>query len=494
METSLTSPADQPTRAERRQDAMRYRNRWSTYSRRSAVAETMSRLALAAEHGTNPLDILTLTGQMPIRRFTSLPVVQLIIAITMFGLAVILSVLTPPINFVAIAPLVGIFSILRHNVRLNREPPSVALAESELAHLLSDKMKNGLTLSQAMADLPMIFTPSQIAVVQAGEKGGDLGEGLRQLGRDSEVRQSGGVITIHRQYPIYAFLVLSTIGAFIVSMIIPRMVEIYTQLGIDLPPTLLWILRALTFDIPGLGVLLTSAIFLVVICLCLDQLVRLHAGRVISGLVCMVVALQIFLLADQGYHRGLIGDDGPVLLGFALIIGFFMPRVCDLIRGAWWLLLGFTIRAIPWLRRHFAVMERANFLKSLGMMLKRGVPAAEAIRLAAPTLIPAGLRGAAMGCADAVERGEALELALKRFDIVDPRSYARLRLAIHAGTFPEECNHQSLELAERERIRIAKKERLMRPVVVLAVAAYALGILLLCYVPIFNIATMLMSK
>jgi type II secretory pathway component PulF len=87
-----------------------------------------------------------------------------------------------------------------------------------------------------------------------------------------------------------------------------------------------------------------------------------------------------------------------------------------------------------------------------------------------------------------VERGGALEVILQRARLVHPRDQICLQLAMVTGNLPSECRRQSERLVQDAHDMIARNERILRPLAILAVAAMGFAVLLAIYLPIFEIA------
>ncbi len=471
--------------------AMRPRRRWGAYARTSAVNETLSQLALAAQEGGSLRETLHLIASSPVRRISSLPVTYLSKLLALLFFSLVALSLPYPLTLIAVLPVMLFFFVARGACSQNRILHRVSLAESELAHLLLERMNLGETLSQAMAGMPRVFSPAQSAVVRAGEKAGDLATALRSLAREAQARQAAGVLNFYRQYPILAFFVIAPLALFIVWEIYPKLIDIYAQLGREVPAITLAAHRAVSMSVLGIDVSLL--IFAFLLCLYLDHLIRLHLGRLASALGCVVV--MVALVGTPTFLRpGTVWIGGSAMsadwISAPLLIagGLCMPLICDRFRGLCSLVSAGIARLFPWWRRRRCVLERANFLACLGLLLDRRVPAHEALRLAAPALGPAGLEGPAGRAADAVERGESLEVILRRAKLVLPRDQVFLQLAMATGDLPAECRRQSEHLVQDAHDMIARNERILRPLAVLAVAAMGFAVLLAIYVPIFEIA------
>ncbi len=101
---------------------------------------------------------------------------------------------------------------------------------------LRDAVRNGSPLSAAMADCPAAFSPLQVALVRAGEAGGNLAPTLARIAELLErERALAATITSALIYP--ALLLAAMIGAvtLLLTEVLPQFVPMFEQSGVKLP-------------------------------------------------------------------------------------------------------------------------------------------------------------------------------------------------------------------------------------------------------------------
>jgi type IV pilus assembly protein PilC len=101
---------------------------------------------------------------------------------------------------------------------------------------LSDDIKKGFSLSEAMEQHPGVFNPLYIALVKAGEVSGTLHTVLGELSDYLEkMEDTRRKVLSAMAYPIFilAFLIIVVWGLF--YFIIPKFQEVYSNFGADLP-------------------------------------------------------------------------------------------------------------------------------------------------------------------------------------------------------------------------------------------------------------------
>jgi type II secretory pathway component PulF len=101
---------------------------------------------------------------------------------------------------------------------------------------ITENIKVGKTLSESLADYPQVFSPLYIAIIRAGEGGGALHAALDRISQ--HLRKQEGVVSKVKTALIYPGL-MSLVGLgtviFMLVFVIPRVKDIFTSSGQDLP-------------------------------------------------------------------------------------------------------------------------------------------------------------------------------------------------------------------------------------------------------------------
>jgi len=129
--------------------------------------------------------------------------------------------------------------ILR-SLRILEEQVESAVFRDIIAKIARD-IESGSTLSDAMAKYPKVFDNLYVNMVRAGEIGGVLESVLNRLADFQEKRQAMiGKVRSAMMYPCVVLTIAVIIVGLILIKIVPRFVDIFKQLGADLPlPTLI---------------------------------------------------------------------------------------------------------------------------------------------------------------------------------------------------------------------------------------------------------------
>lgn len=108
-------------------------------------------------------------------------------------------------------------------------------SSARLKEIIRDLMleiQGGATLSRSMAKYPRVFTNLAVGLVRAGEVGGVLDETLDRLAafseKDMELRRK---IKSAMTYPVMVMIVAIGIVTFLVTFILPKFIDLFTELG-----------------------------------------------------------------------------------------------------------------------------------------------------------------------------------------------------------------------------------------------------------------------
>lgn len=101
---------------------------------------------------------------------------------------------------------------------------------------IEHQIVSGGNLGDALAKYPQHFTAIYIALVRAGESSGQLDQVLSRLAdsmesqRDFRSKVSGAMI-----YPVIIVIGMSIVVMIMMTVVIPKLTELYTDFGVDLP-------------------------------------------------------------------------------------------------------------------------------------------------------------------------------------------------------------------------------------------------------------------
>ncbi|WP_460423716.1 type II secretion system F family protein [Pseudomonas sp. ZL2] len=303
--------------------------------------------------------------------------------------------------------------------------PQARKTLGELVRLLYE----GKSLSQALAQLPSVFPPLYVALVQSSEKTGALGDAL---GRYVAYRQSMDEV---RQkiisasiYPLLLLLVGGGVVLFLLGYVVPRFSLVFEGLGTELPWMSRWLMQAGMF---------------------------LHAHQMAMG-------------------------SGFVLLMVLLFVMRREPRV-----RRW---LNRQLERLPALHKRLVMYELARFYRSLGILLQGGIPILTAMAMARGLLGAAGAQRLEQAC-ERVTEGLSLSAALEAGQLVTPVSLRLLRAGEQSGNLGQ-MMERSADFYDAEISRwIEWFVRLFEPLLMTFIGLLIGLIVILMYMPIFELAS-----
>jgi type II secretory pathway component PulF len=235
----------------------------------------------------------------------------------------------------------------------------------EMLVLVREAVRGGASLATAMGAHPDWFAPDEVAIIEAGEHGGNLAAVLRSLGNRTErAGELRGKLMAALTYPVVVLCVGICAFLFLSNKTLPELCSILRDSKVAIP--------GLTAAVMGAG-----------------QFVLVWGPWIALGAAAIAI--------------------GCVALGRSLAArGLGLP--------AW------TRRLSPAISRSIA-LSRASL--SLADLLRAGVPMVEALRIVAPTAMNRVLKSALVDAASQVEHGAPLAASLRN-DLAFDAEFRRL--------------------------------------------------------------------
>jgi general secretion pathway protein F len=308
---------------------------------------------------------------------------------------------------------------------LEKEPR--ASVRDTLSRLVED-LREGRSLSQALERQPAAFPALYAATIRASEKTGDLPESLeRFVSYQSQADQLKRTVISASIYPLLLVGVGGLVALFLLVYLVPRFSVIYGDMGGELP----WASRLLL----GWGSLIAGN--------------QLTAGAVLAASIAAVVAAL-----SSRRSRSLLA------------------------RPLW------RIRAV---RDRLQVYYLGRFYRTVGMLLKSGIPALTALEMARG-MLPALLEPGVGFARSRVRDGESMSAALGAAGLTTPIAARMLRVGERTGQMGEMFERTG-RLCEEEVARwLDWFIRLLEPLLMVFIGAIIGIVVLLMYMPIFELA------
>ena len=309
------------------------------------------------------------------------------------------------------------------------------LAEKEQAaaggHVLKSLLEGlyeGVPFSEAMGRQPQVFPALFVATVRASEKTGDLGEALgRYVAYETQFDVVRKKVITASVYPLLLIGVGGLVVLFLLVYVVPRFSLVFADSVGQLP--------------------LASRLLLQ-----WGTLVSERGGELL-GAAAAAAAVTAWLLTRVGTRRAL-------------------ARLL-------WRLPGFGERV--------RLYHLARFYRTLGMIQRGGIPLVTALDMAGG-LLSAGLRDNLGRARTAVEEGLPLSRALGEHGLTTPVALRMLRVGERSGRMAEMLERIGCFYDDDMARWVDVTTRLFEPLLMAVIGFVIGGVVLLMYLPIFELA------
>ena len=242
-------------------------------------------------------------------------------------------------------------------------------------------VEKGMTLSDAMAEHPKIFSDLMVNLVAAGESSGSLDNALTRLAVQFErTTKTNGLIKKAMIYPIIIVCLTIAIVVVMLIVIVPRYVTMFGELGTDLPKITMSVVNGSKF---------------------LQDYWMIY-GPILIG---VVVGIKMFSATSAGKHV------------FHKIV-IKLPISKDLI-----------------IKQSSSMMSR-----TLATLMAAGVPLVEAVDITASTMTNVYFKEALEMCRDGILIGQPLSRPLQDCGLFPPMVYHMTRIGEESGSTEDMLN------------------------------------------------------
>jgi general secretion pathway protein F len=290
------------------------------------------------------------------------------------------------------------------------------------------RLFEGRTLSFALEELPATFPPLYVASIRASERTGAIQEALtRYVAYQQQLDLLRKKVVSASIYPAVLVGAGALVTLFLLVYVVPSFSSIYEDLGSNIPAAS----RAL-----------------------------MEWGR---------------LLQQHGFAMGL---GAIAAIGFA---GYALSRRS--VRGS--ILKAFT--RIPAVGAQLYTYQLARLYRTVGMLLRGGMPAVQALKMSTGLLSEA-LRPNLARAIQAISEGQQLSSSLEQMSLTTPVAARMLRVGQRSGNMGEMMERiASFYDGELERA-VDLLTRLIEPVLMMVIGLVIGVIVVLMYFPVFELA------
>lgn len=309
--------------------------------------------------------------------------------------------------------------------RKSRLPETVKTLETLARHL-----REGLAFSAALEAIPGVFSSLYIATVRTSERTGDLPTALRRyLAYNQQINFVRDKIIAASVYPALLIGVGLLVIVFLLAYVVPRFSQVYEDLGDDLP----WMSKVLMLW---------------------GQFFSEHAWWLLGGGAALVGALA-FLLTR--------------------------PRMLAA--------LGRMVWSIPAIGEQMRLYQLARFTRTLAMLVNGGIPFVTALDMVRDLLRQAALRQGLDHASQAIREGRAVSDAFGQHGLATEVGVRLIAVSERSGALGEGLERIA-KLYDDEISRwVDWFARLFEPALMIAIGLIIGLIVLLMYLPIFELAS-----
>lgn len=291
---------------------------------------------------------------------------------------------------------------------------------------------NGESLSDAFKKHPHIFSELYVNMIKAGETGGVLDVVLKRISGflENEIRLKNRIRTA-MTYPLVLFSVAVVVISFIVIQLVPRFVEIFNKMGVNIPPLTLFLYK-FSIIVKKTGIFI-SAIFL------------------------------LFLFLLKNYLK--------------------TPQAKEQI--------DFLKLSLPVFGKLFSKISTTRFLRTLSTLYGSGVPILTAIEIAQKTMNNRILEAKLASVKYRLKEGESLAEILRTTEIFEGMVVRMTQTGERSGALQEMLNKAADFYDMEIENTIERISSLLEPFILLIMGGIVLFIMASTLLPMFQMVKML---
>lgn len=299
---------------------------------------------------------------------------------------------------------------------------------AEVLGSLLTHLREGQSLSAALQRHPAAFPDLYVATVKASERTGDMPEALqRYIVFHEKLADLKKKIVSAAIYPVMLMSVGALVTLFLLGYVVPRFSLVFADSG---------------RDPEGLSSLLFAW----------GDFINQHAGGLAIG----------------------------VVLGLAGLVGLFsLPAVRAAVARAVW--------RVPALGERIRLVFLARFYRTTGMLLRAGIPLKTTLGMVAD-ILPAALRSGLQRAIADIEQGQPFSKAAEGGGLTTPVALRMIAVGERSGQLGDMMEAVATFYDEEINRLVDTFTRLFEPLLMTVIGGVIGGIVLLLYMPIFELA------
>lgn len=290
------------------------------------------------------------------------------------------------------------------------------------------RLYEGVTFSRALEECPQVFPALYIATVRASERTGDLPEALtRFINYQTQMDSVRKKLVGASIYPVLLLVIGLLVSLFLLVFVVPKFSAIYDDVGTDLP----W-----------LSVLLIKW----------GQFVH-ERGWELAIFVVIVLSIGVYAVTR------------PTFSAYAM-------------RFLW---------RIPSIGEYMRVYQLARFYKTLGMLQRGGIPITQALKMVSSLLQP-HFRPRVEAAVQHIREGKTISSAMEIEGLTTAVGNRMLRVGERTGLMGDMMERIGSFHDEEIARWVEWTTKLIEPILMAVIGIVIGGIIVLMYLPIFELA------
>jgi general secretion pathway protein F len=286
----------------------------------------------------------------------------------------------------------------------------------------------GLPFSGALEKEPQVFSPLYVALIRSSERTGDMVQALaRHVTYQTQIDAVRKKIVTASIYPVLLLVVGGLVVLFLLGYVVPKFSTIYESTGADLP----WMSQLL---------------------LSWGRLLQEHGKEVFATFVALV-ALLCFTLSRPSVRAAIM-------------------------RKVW---------QIPALGEAMRIYQLARFYRTLGMLLRGGIPLVTAMGMVSSLLQPL-LRNSLEKVVMDVREGKPMSAAMEQHGMTTSISIRMLRVGERTGQMGDMMERIGAFYDEEISRVVEWLTKLLEPALMIIIGLVVGLVVVLMYMPIFELA------
>ena len=291
-----------------------------------------------------------------------------------------------------------------------------------------NKLYEGVTFSNSLEDFPQAFPPLYIATIRASERTGDLVEALtRFITYQTQMDFVRKKLVGASIYPVLLLAVGFLVSIFLMVFVVPKFSAIYDDMGSDLP----WL-----------------------------SLLLIKWGQFVH---------------ERGWELAVAGLGIVIALGYIVTRASFRASVMSVL----W--------RIPAIGERMRVYQLARFYKTLGMLLRGGIPITQALEMVSG-LLQSHFLPKVKAAARHIREGKTISSAMEMEGLTTAVGNRMLRVGERTGLMGDMMERIGNFHDEEISRWVEWTTKLIEPLLMAFIGIVIGGIIVLMYMPIFELA------